>query len=130
MHPRGVSIRALLTLGLAPQAQKDDALTTLNLEFPPKITGTTIILKADFAALIDVGVTLSAPVVTATVYTGTDASPSSIISGSASVSGSIVSQKITAGTEGVVYALKWQVTTSDSQTLQMTGFLALVPNVV
>lgn len=105
-------------------------MTTLNLEFPAKVTSSTIILKADFAALVDVGVTLSAPVVTATVYSGTDASPSSIISGSASVSGTIVSQKITAGTEGVTYTLVWQATSSDGQTLIMTGFLVVVPNVV
>ena len=95
----------------------------------PKLVGETVTAQFDFASRLGTE-TISTQVVTAAVYSGTDASPSSIISGSASSSGSIVSQKITAGTEGVVYKLLCTITTSGGQTLLMSAFLAVVPNVV
>lgn len=105
-------------------------MTSTSLSFAPKLVGATQTIQFDFASLLAVGETISTQAVTSTVYSGTDASPSSMISGSASASGTIVSQKITAGTEGVMYYLKCTITTSTSQTLVITGFLAVVPNVV
>lgn len=99
-------------------------------ELAPKLLGESPNVKFDFAGRIAAGVTLSSPTVTATVYSGTDAAPSNIISGAASVSGSIVTQKVTGGTLGVIYELLCQVTTSDSQTLQMVGLLAVIPDEV
>lgn len=95
--------------------------------FNPKLQGETATYQFDFSSRLNTGVTISTQSVAASVYSGTDASPSSIISGSATASGSIVSQKITAGTVGVVYQLLCTITTSDGQTLQMAGFLAVVP---
>lgn len=82
----------------------------------------------DFLSQLAVGETLSTASVVATVYSGTDASPSGVISGSASISGSQVSQKLTAGTLGVTYLLVCTVTTSASQTLSISAFLVIVPN--
>lgn len=98
--------------------------------FQPKLVGETFLAKFDFASRLDVGVTISTAVVTCTVYSGTDASPSSMISGADSTSGTIITQAITGGTLGVVYYLLCTITTSDSQTLLAAGFLAVVPNVV
>lgn len=95
--------------------------------FSPKYTGDTLTLSFDFAAQLASGETISTQVVTATVYSGTDGSPSAIISGSASASGSIVSQKVTAGTAGVIYDLLCSVTTSAGQTLGLSAYLAVVP---
>lgn len=81
----------------------------------------------DFASRLALAETISTAAVTATVYSGTDASPSAVISGSASISGSQVSQKLTAGTVGVTYLLACTVTTSASQTLIIYAFLAVVP---
>lgn len=100
------------------------------VSFLPKAVGETLIYTVDFASRLAVGVTISTQVVTATVYSGTDASPSAIVSGSATASGTIVSQKLTAGTSGVVYLTTWTITTSDSQTVVMFGLLAVVPDVV
>lgn len=97
------------------------------VEFPPKLTGSTETYQFDFSSRLAVGETISTQTVTATVYSGTDASPSAIISGSATASGAIVSQKITAGTVGVIYELTCTITTSASQTLLLTAFLAIVP---
>lgn len=93
----------------------------------PKLVSDVINLTFDFTSRLAVSETISTQVVTCTVYSGTDASPSSMISGAATASGAVVTQVITAGTEGVVYVLKCVITTSASQTLVMTGILAVVP---
>lgn len=80
----------------------------------------------DFISLLAVSETISTTTVTAVVYSGTDASPSSLISGSAAISGTKVTQTLTAGTAGVTYLLTCTVTTSASQTLQLSGFLTVL----
>lgn len=83
-------------------------------------------LYFDFTDDLAAAETISTQVVTATVYSGTDANPSAIISGSASASGAEVSQKVTGGTAGVVYTLLCTVTTSLSQTLTRAAYLAVM----
>jgi hypothetical protein len=51
------------------------------------------------------------------VVDGTDASPSAILSGSPSISGSIVKQTLTGGSAGVTYKVQFTVTTSLGRTL-------------
>ena len=97
--------------------------------FPPKLQGSTQNVTFDFISLLAVGETISTKTVTNTVYSGVDASPSAMISGSASSSGTIVTQAITAGVVGVIYYLTCTITTSASQTLVLTGFLTVIPNV-
>jgi len=97
------------------------------VEFQGKYSGETKTYTWDFTSQLAVGETISTQSVAATVYSGTDASPSSIISGSASASGAIVSQKITAGTVGVTYLLTCTITTSATQTLILTALLSIVP---
>ena len=81
----------------------------------------------DFTSRLAAGETLSTATVTATVYSGTDTGPSAVISGAASISGAKVTQKVTAGTLGVMYLLSCSVTTSAGQTLVMEGILPIVP---
>lgn len=95
----------------------------------PKRQGEVKLYSWDFSSLLAVGETISSQSVTASVYSGTDASPSSIINGAATLSGNVVSQSITAGTVGVTYTLKCQITTSSSQTLQLTSFLTIEPDI-
>lgn len=92
---------------------------------PAKFLGETVKYEFDFAGQLAQGETISTATVAAAVYSGTDASPSSIVSGSASISGSVVTQAITAGVLGVIYELTCTITTSASQTLQMTGYLPI-----
>lgn len=82
----------------------------------------------DFTSNLSVGETISSASAVAAVYSGTDSSPSSVISGSASTSGAQVTQTLTAGTEGVIYTITCTALTSASQTIKQTGFLAVVPN--
>ena len=92
----------------------------------PKLVSETCKRTFDFASLLPAAVTISTQTVTATVYSGTDSSPSALISGSASASGSVVTQAFTAGTAGVLYELKCVITTSDSQTLVIVAYLAVI----
>lgn len=100
------------------------------VDLPPKYSGDTKTYQFDFSSQLTSGETISTQSVAATVYSGTDSSPSSIISGSASASGAVVSQKITAGTVGVIYELACTITTSLGQTLVLTGYLAVIPDLV
>jgi hypothetical protein len=78
----------------------------------------------DFSALLETGETLTGtPSVTVTVLTGTDASPSSLLSGSATIEGTVVWQRYTGGTAGVTYRCKYSVATSTSRTLIACGLL-------
>ena len=97
-------------------------------EFMPKLVSSTHRVVFEFVGELLPSETISTQAVTASVYSGTDASPSSLISGAASASGSQVTQLLTGGVEGVVYKLTCTVTTSEGQTLVKTGFLAVVPD--
>lgn len=102
----------------------------IRVELPSKALLAVQTYKFDFTSLLAVGETISTQVCTATVYSGTDASPSSIISGAASSSGAVVSQLITGGTLGVLYELRCVITTSAGQTLVLAGYLAIIPDLV
>lgn len=95
-------------------------------EFGHKRVGETVICTFEFAAQLGVGETISTQVVTASVLSGTDATPANIISGSATASGTKALQKITAGLNGVHYKLHCVITTSGGQTLFLDGGLAVV----
>jgi len=85
--------------------------------------------SATFSFSIDlaIGETISSASITAAVYSGTDAAPSALISGSASISGGEVTQIIIGGVEGVVYLLVCLVGTNLGSTLTRTGYLAIAP---
>lgn len=95
-----------------------------------KRVGETRSYSFDFTSALTTTETISTKSVAATVYSGTDASPSSIISGSASSTGAAVTQKVTGGTSGVIYQLVCTITTSAGQTLQLVAFLAVIPDIV
>lgn len=95
---------------------------------PAKRLGETESFAFDFTSNLAVGETILTAVVTSVVYSGVDPSPSSMISGVASISGAIATQKITGGVLGVMYTVMCTITTSLGQTLQLPGFLAIVPN--
>lgn len=96
---------------------------------PSKFLGDSPIISPwDFISLLKASETISTATVTATVYSGTDASPNAIISGAASFSGTVVSQKVTGGVLGVIYELLCTITTSLGQTLQMSGYFTINPD--
>ena len=94
----------------------------------PKLQSETLNYQFDFTSRLAYGETISSQSVTATVYSGVDASPSSIISGSATNANGVVTQMITAGISGVIYELLCSATTSAGQTLKLSAYLAVIPD--
>lgn len=87
-------------------------------------------LTFDFTSEMTIGETISTKSVAATVFSGTDANPSAIISGAATSSGQQVFQLVTAGVLGVVYTLLCTITTSAGQTLTQACYLAIMKEAV
>jgi len=86
-------------------------------DFTAKRVGETEIFSVDYAALLGDGVTITGATWTVSVKRGTDATPNAMVSGSASIAGSVVSQKLTGGVAGVSYWPICTATTSDGQTI-------------
>ncbi len=62
-----------------------------------------------------------------TVFQGADADPSSHLSGSPSISGTIVSQRLITLTSGVTYTLSFTVLTNQSNTITLFSRVACRP---
>jgi len=95
---------------------------------PSKATGEKIPVVFDFASKLAVGETLStlpAPTVAISVWSGVDASPTSVLSGSATVSGTKVSQVVTGGVAGCIYKITCTPVTSSSNNPVIQTLLAV-----
>lgn len=93
-----------------------------------KLAGTTKNYNWDFLSDLQAGETLTGATVVMSVYSGTDASPASMLSGAAGSSGTIVTQKLTGGVLGVIYEALVTATTTLGQTLQQVSYIAVVPD--
>lgn len=98
-------------------------------DFAAKFVGETKNYVFDFTSELAPSETISSATVTATVYSGTDGSPSAIINGADTTSGPRVTQSITGGVAGVIYYVVCSATTSASQILRRVGYIAVLPNV-
>ena len=96
------------------------------VQFPPKLPGEVKKLVFDFISNLAVGETISTKSVAAYVWSGVDGTPGSLISGSATASGTKVTQSVAGGIAGVIYKLVCTITTSLSQTLTLVGYLAVI----
>lgn len=65
---------------------------------------------------------------TVSVIWGSDPSPSSILLGTPTLSGTVVTQRLQQGIPGCIYLVNLQVTTSNSRIIQQTEKLAVLPN--
>lgn len=95
------------------------------ITLPAKLSTTTVPVQCDFSGQLISGEALTAATVTASVFVGVDATPSNIISGSASVSQNTVTQTITGGTVGVIYLLSFNGTTNLSNLIIINAYLAV-----
>ena len=85
-----------------------------NTAFGPKDYESEETFTFDFVNLYDSSIlTISTAVVTAATVSGVDASPSSMISGAAQISGTKVLQELVGGVPGAAYHLRCKVTLSD-----------------
>lgn len=90
---------------------------------PPKTPTEEEFYSFDYARLLGPGETISGSVWTVSVLEGTDASPSSMLSGAPSVSGSRVSHKLIGGVVETRYCIKCQATTSLGQKIELSDAL-------
>lgn len=83
----------------------------------------------DFVGQLRNGDTVSTGTTTMTVYSGVDASPISMVSGSVTVSAqSICTQILVGGVAGVIYVMKMQAVTALGDILVQTAFIAVLPD--
>ena len=95
--------------------------------FPNKRSAETITITFDEFSMLGNGETISTAVFSAAYFGGTnDASPQNIITGSSTISGSKVMQRITAGVSGTYYCITATVTTSAGQILTPRGILLVL----
>lgn len=97
------------------------------IEILPMIAGETRRVEFDFGPGLAEGETISTKTISVRVLSGTDDAPSAIISGSATHSGSVVTQKLAPTITGVIYEVLCNIVTSLSQTLKLVGKLAVPP---
>ena len=91
-----------------------------------KLTGDTVPVTFDYLSRLQTGDTISSAAFGASVFSGVDASPSSIISGSATISGSKVTQKITGGVAGTIYKINGVAITAAGYTLTLIGYMPVI----
>jgi hypothetical protein len=96
----------------------------------PKPPSSTKKYPFNFISDLAVGETVSAATVTATVWSGTDANPSAIISGAAGIASPVVTQTLTGGLAGNIYSVVCTATTSAGQTLIRSAYLVISPSSV
>ena len=90
---------------------------------PDKDPAEKLDVEFDFADEIAPGETISSAVQSVPVRTGTDASPSALLDGAASIVGLGVIQRVKAGVSGVAYVLRSEVTLSSGRVLVLAGIL-------
>lgn len=98
---------------------------TARIVLAPKTTNEIRLLTFDFSSFLALAETISGSVASVAVWSGTDASPSSMLSGSSAVSGALVNQLMTGGVAGVLYVVSIVASTSLGQALTLSGFLAV-----
>lgn len=98
-------------------------------QFAPKDPSEQIFLKFDFSFWLSPAETISSAVVTSIVQSGTDASPSAMISGPATINNSVASQLVIGGVDGTTYRLKCTVVTSLGQTFVLAGLIQVELNI-
>lgn len=105
----------------------------MTTQLTPKLPQEHTLIDADFAALIDTGVTLNTPVVTVAWFDGAlDASPNAMLSGvpviGSGANASKISQMFIGGVAGATYLITFFPTDSQSQ-LQAVQYLLPVVSI-
>ena len=93
---------------------------------PPKLLGETITVEFNFTDVMLWGETLDSSTVSVSVVSGLDPSPQLLLSGSSEIAGNTVSQTITEGRPGVVYALVATANCSGGTSYQKVRRLAVL----
>ena len=102
----------------------------MKVTFPAKRQGETLSLQFDFTSKLAANQYFTSSNVAVSVYSGVDPSPSLVLSGTTSIAGAVVTQKVTGGVVGTIYSLLCTAASSDGQTLELMGFLAITQDAV
>jgi hypothetical protein len=94
----------------------------------PKKVGESLFVPMDFISRLQIGETIISAKVTCTLYSGVDPNPALMVLGPASVVGTVVEQEIGNGVLGNVYELLFTIITSLGQTLELSGYFAVEPD--
>ena len=98
----------------------------MSASFSYKLTTENEQFTFDFSPVLGSTETISSATCTVTVKEGTDPTPSSIKVGSPSISGTKVTQRISAGLDGVIYRLETSATTSLSNVYTIVADLQVI----
>lgn len=98
------------------------------ITLPAKKLGETVILPFDFISKLAINESIVAASCTCFVYTGVDPLPVNVISGTATVQNTIVNQLVTGGVLGAIYEILARATTSLGQVIELSAYLAIVPD--
>lgn len=93
---------------------------------PTKLTGETLPVRVNFLSQLAAGEAVTAVVCTATVLSGTDATPSAILSGSGTLAANVFTQILTAGVAGTTYLLTFTATTNSTNYLIINAVLVVI----
>jgi hypothetical protein len=93
--------------------------------FEPKPVDETVERIFDFTSRLSEGESLASAVVTVSVFSGVDADPAAILSGSPRFDGLRVIQDFIAGEEGTTYTVKCQAGTCNGQVASLAAYLAI-----
>jgi hypothetical protein len=89
--------------------------------FSYKLTTEIELFNFNFSGALGSSETITSANCVVEVKDGVDASPSSILSGSPSISGSVVTQKITGGLNGVTYRVEMSATSNTGNVYTIVG---------
>lgn len=92
----------------------------------PKAVGETKDYLVDFLSQLQSNEVIENATVTVSVYCGDDSTPNAMLSLSPRISGSTVTQRLTEGTRGVIYMLKWVAETDLLQIITIQSYLAVI----
>tara|TARA_R110000868_G_scaffold40733_1_gene140278 strand:- start:1642 stop:1953 length:312 start_codon:yes stop_codon:yes gene_type:complete len=94
--------------------------------FSYKITTENEQFTFDYSPVLGTTETILSATCTVEVKEGTDPTPSAILVGSPSISGSQVAQRISGGLDGVIYRLQMTATTSATNVYTIVGDLPVL----
>lgn len=97
-----------------------------NLVFEDKGVAEVVPLVVNFSDKLQFGEAINGANVTVSVISGTDPTPSAILSGGPTFTATTISQNITGGVVGVLYAVAFLATGTNSHNYLKVGSLAVV----
>jgi hypothetical protein len=114
--------------GSLPAAQGGTGIPGGRLLLRPKKLSEIITYPFDFISSLDVGESLLTATASMTVYSGTDLAPFNMLLSSATIKGTAVLQTIGNGVLGVIYEPLITVTTNYGNTIEISGYLIITPD--